>query len=61
MDYENFTDEEELKITEKYTKETKLYVLVIVGNHKYIYLNIYKHDIAIILALIYFLLFSFFF
>nr|XP_050860752.1 uncharacterized protein LOC127068517 isoform X1 [Vespula vulgaris] len=30
-DYENFTGEEELEIVEKYTKETKLYVYVVVG------------------------------
>ncbi|KAL2714465.1 uncharacterized protein V1478_015650 [Vespula squamosa] len=31
LDYDNFSDEEELKIIKKYTKETKLYVYVVVG------------------------------
>ncbi|KAL2714466.1 uncharacterized protein V1478_015651 [Vespula squamosa] len=31
LDYENFSDEEELKIIKKYTKETKLYVCVVLG------------------------------
>lgn len=37
LDYENFSDEEELKIIKQYTKETKLFVCVVVGNHENIY------------------------